>query len=174
MPLTSTITDYDAEWPRLYREEVERLTPVFEGTLIAIHHIGSTAIPGLLAKPEIDMLAVVPSVDSADRWAVRLDRLGYTRGGDLSSGHLFFKRSLNGVRTHKLHVCRRQHFQIDSMLKFRDQLRTCDDLRRQYGLLKRKLERENSEGIGEYLAGKAPFIRAVLASIEPAEGRTEP
>ena len=57
MPLTRIITSYESEWPRRYDEEVERLRPLFGDALTEIHHVGSTAIPELSAKPEIDILA---------------------------------------------------------------------------------------------------------------------
>ena len=169
MPLTSTITAYDAEWPRKYNEELERLRPIFGDALRAIHHVGSTAVPGLSAKPEIDILVVVSDLKMADEWTIGLTRLGYRRGGDLSAGHQFYKRDIDGVRTHKIHVCREPHPQIEKMLKFRDHLRSHSDLRERYQALKLKLEEENTRGIGEYLEGKAPFVEEVLSAIEASE-----
>ncbi|TIS72125.1 MAG: GrpB family protein, partial [Mesorhizobium sp.] len=59
MPLTSSIQTYDPKWPQKYADEAERLTPIFGSALMEIRHVGSTAVPGLAAKPEIDVLAVV-------------------------------------------------------------------------------------------------------------------
>ena len=166
MPLTSTITPYDREWPDRYREEAEKIAPVFGDALDMIHHVGSTAIPGLAAKPEIDILVVVGDVSSADVWNDELAEYGYTPGGDLSPGHLFYKRNVNGVRTHKIHVCVDGHLQINAMLGFRDHLRLHPDVRKRYETLKLKLEAENTQGIGEYLEGKASFIEKVLSMID--------
>ncbi|WP_311977463.1 GrpB family protein [Bradyrhizobium diversitatis] len=102
MPLTSPIKSYDPTWPQQYAAEEARLKPVFGSGLIGIHHVGSTAVPGLAAKAEIDVLAVVWSDDSLDDWSRSLTRLGYRRGGDLSPGHHFFKRDVGDIRTHKL------------------------------------------------------------------------
>ena len=167
MALTSSIQAYDPSWPGMYAAETARLTPVLGSALVEMHHVGSTAVPDLAAKPEIDILAVVDTVDVPELWVKGFEALGYRRGGDLSAGHRFFKRDLNGVRTHKLHVCDPGHPSIVDMLKFRDHLRRNSVDRGRYQALKLRLERENTGGIGQYLASKAPFIDSVVAGIEP-------
>lgn len=158
MTLTSAITDYDRRWPRLFSEEAERLRPIFADACIDIHHVGSTAVVGLAAKPEIDILVVVSSVSGLDCWQADLSGLGYGRGGDLMKGHHFFKRDIGKIRTHKLHICASGHSQIRRMLGIRDHLRSNATDRQTYAELKLRLERENSTGIAEYLKGKAPFL----------------
>lgn len=165
MALTSSISDYDPAWPQHYAGAAERLMPVFGPDLIAMHHVGSTAVPHLSAKPEIDILAVVEAVDAPEAWASGLASLGYRRGGDLFAGHLFFKRDVDGVRTHKLHLCARGHPSAARMLAFRDHLRTHPEDRLAYEALKRQLEREETGGIAEYLARKRPYIDALLDRI---------
>ncbi|MEQ1906431.1 MAG: GrpB family protein [Pirellulaceae bacterium] len=162
MPLTSKIRFYDPEWPCRFDEEAARLRSIFGGNLIALHHVGSTAVPGLAAKPEIDILVVVNSLESCDHWTAQLHDLGYMRGKDLSLGHLFYRRNVHGLRTHKIHVCVEGHAQVQAMLRFRDLLIADQHLREQYQTLKFKLERENTNGIGEYLERKEPFILAAL------------
>jgi GrpB-like predicted nucleotidyltransferase (UPF0157 family) len=164
--LTSSIEPYDPRWPQKYADEAERLGPIFGSALVKMYHVGSTAVPELSAKPEIDILAVVNVDDVPDAWTRLLQNLGYRQGGDLSPGHHFFKRDVSGVRTHKLHVCRDGHSTIAEMLKFRDHLRQSPADRLRYEELKLKLERENTEGIREYLAAKKPFIRSVLADLD--------
>ncbi|HCF2413669.1 GrpB family protein [Pseudomonas paraeruginosa] len=163
MVLTSTITLYDERWPIRFQVARAQIAGAFGDELLAIHHVGSTAVPGLAAKPEIDLLVVV----SAQRDEVRRDEalrdLGYVRGSDLSAGHHFHRRDVDGVRTHKIHVCTEGHAQIDRMLRFRDLLRKDSLLHQRYQDLKLALEAENTGGIGEYLAGKAPFIDSVMA-----------
>lgn len=163
MTLTSAIEPYDPAWPRRYAQEAGRLGRVFVPSLLEIHHVGSTAVPQLSAKPEIDILAVVNVADVPDEWLSALRALGYRRGGDLSVGHHFFKRDVDGARTHKLHVCREGHPAIDRMLKFRDHLRRHPEDRLKYQELKLKLERENRDGITQYLDAKAPFISSIVA-----------
>ena len=162
MALTSKITPYNADWPNQYRVEVSKLAPVFGSALVDIHHVGSTAIPGLAAKPEIDVLAVVENITHVEDWTDALTLQGYRRGGDLSDGHLFFKRDVDGVRTHKLHLCISGHPKIGEMLGFRDFLRLNREVRDEYQALKLRLERDNTAGIAQYLKGKEPFIRSIL------------
>lgn len=165
MALTSSITSYDPNWPQLYLEAATRLAPIFSARLVGMHHVGSTAVLGLAGKPEIDVLAIVDTSDTPTSWVVRFTDLGYRRGGDLSPGHRFFKRDVDGVRTHKAHICTVGHQSIARMLHFRDHLRSHPEDRARYESLKRRLERENEGGISEYLAGKRPFIEEILARI---------
>ena len=166
MPLTSSIVPYDPQWPKRFEEEAARLTRVFGSALVEIHHVGSTAVPELSAKPEIDVLAVVNDSNISMASHRSLQHIGYRRGGDLSAGHLFFKRDVDGVRTHKIHVCLEGHPKISEMLKFRDHLRANRETRLQYQSLKIKLEKTNIRGITEYLEGKGPFIESVLSDID--------
>ncbi len=158
MTLTSSITDYNQIWPRLFSDEAERLRLIFGDACIDIHHVGSTAVEGLAAKPEIDILVVVSHANNLNDWQANLAGLGYRRGGDLMTGHHFFKRDVGKVRTHKIHVCVSDHSQISRMLGIRDHLRRNAADRRAYAELKLRLERENQTGIAEYLMGKAAFL----------------
>lgn len=134
----------------------------FGNELGEIHHVGSTAVAGLAAKPEIDLLVEVSEHRSQAARDASMQALGYVRGTDLSIGHHFYRRDVDGVRTHKVHVCVSGHWQIERMLRFRNLLRDDPVVRRQYQDLKLQLEADNREGIGEYLARKAPFIDALM------------
>lgn len=163
MPLTSTIAKYDPAWPCKYDEEAQKLIPIFGEEFIEIHHVGSTAIPELAAKPEIDILVIVAATTMSERWTAEVLRYGYSRGRDLSPGHLFYKRDVEGIRSHKIHVCERDHSKIDEMLIFRDYLRSNKTVRDQYQQLKLELEQKNTAGIAQYLEAKEPFILRTLA-----------
>lgn len=166
MPLTSPIRPYDPRWPKQYAKEEARLRPIFGSALLEMHHVGSTAVPELAAKGEIDILAVIIVTGAVEEWSGPFGKLGYRRGGDLSPGHHFFKREVAGVRTHKFHICREGHVQIARMLLFREHLRQHPVDRMRYQELKLKLERENTGGIQEYLAAKEPFINEILARLD--------
>lgn len=160
MALTSRISEYDNQWPRMFDAEKTRLEGALGAKAVEIHHAGSTAVPGLAAKPEIDLLVVVSDHEGEARVDQAMAALGYIRGKNLSEGHHFYRRDVGGVRTHKVHVCLLGHWQISRML-FRDMLRQ-DDLRQEYQNLKLELASANEHGIKEYLARKAPFIDAVV------------
>jgi len=166
MALTSSITEYDDRWPMQFDREAKRLCPVFESALVGIHHVGSTAVVGLSAKPEIDVLVTVANTIFLDRWKRALDGLGYKPGKDLQAGHHFFKRDVDGVRTHKLHVCQNEHPQIQRMLGIRDHLRENREDRIAYQNLKLHLEQENEHGIAEYIEGKAPFLDSLFHKVQ--------
>ncbi|XXD10106.1 GrpB family protein [Klebsiella sp. R445] len=162
MTLTSKITLYNPNWPGMFVAERNRIAFIFGDHLVAIHHVGSTAIPGLAAKPEIDLLVEVSIFTNAARVDTLMGGFGYIRGCDLSAGHHFYRKDIDGIRTHKVHVCESGHKDISSMLSFRDILRQDVELKSRYQALKFKLEAENTSGIKEYLAHKMPFIEAVL------------
>lgn len=167
--LTSTIVSYDSKWIDQYAREIPELEVVFGRALIELHHVGSTAVPGLSAKPEIDILAIVDDLSAVDCWTSDLSQLGYKRGGNLSSGHMFYKCDSGGVRTKKVHVCLQGHEQIARMLTFRDCLRSHREVLLQYQELKLSLEKSNTKGISEYVEGKTQLIQNILAhrSLKP-------
>lgn len=162
MALTSKIRDYDPSWPQQFALECLRVGPIFGDKLRNIEHVGSTAVPGLAAKPEIDILVEISDDADIDFYCSHMGAIGYRRGGDLSVGHRFFKKDVDGIRTHKVHVLTSGHRQIERMLRFRDLLRADPRIRLQYQELKYRLEAENREGIAQYLAQKAPFIDRLL------------
>jgi GrpB-like predicted nucleotidyltransferase (UPF0157 family) len=162
MALTSKITTYNPEWPQRYEADKVLLASAFGDELIAMHHVGSTAVPQLAAKPEIDVLIEVSEHrNEAVRDEVLL-KLGYVRGSDLSQGHHFYRRNVGEVRTHKIHICRCGHPSVIQMLTFRDLLRSDASLRQRYQDLKIELEATNTGGMAEYLEKKGPFILAAL------------
>ena len=160
MPLTNKLSPHNPAWFQHYEDEAEALKFLVGDKFCDIHHVGSTAVAGLVAKPEIDILIVVS--EETD-YSILFSNLGYQRGGDLSPGHQFYKKDFQGVRTHKVHVCTLGHCSIRNFLLFRDYLRTHPVTRDEYGRLKLKLEAQNTGGIQEYLHAKAGFIQDVLA-----------
>ncbi|MBC7211130.1 MAG: GrpB family protein [Pseudomonas sp.] len=165
MALTSKITTYNPEWPQRYEADKMLLVSAFGDELIAMHHVGSTAVPQLAAKPEIDVLIEVSEhCNAAARDEVLLS-LGYVRGSDLSEGHHFYRRNIGEVRTHKVHICTCGHPSIIQMLTFRELLRNDASLRQRYQDLKIELEATNTGGMAEYLEKKGPFIITALLEV---------
>nr|WP_314484620.1 GrpB family protein [uncultured Pseudomonas sp.] len=162
MPLTSKITPYNPDWPERFESSKSLIASAFDDQLIDIHHVGSTAVPGLAAKPEIDILIEVQGHVNASAPDAVLMNLGYARGSDLSDGHHFYRRNVGETRTHKLHICTSGHVSITQMLVFRDLLRHSPELRQRYEALKLQLEASNKNGMAEYLTKKAPFIIGAL------------
>jgi len=150
------IVEYEPSWPAFYIAERERLTALLPG--IRIHHIGSTAVPGLAAKPVIDMIALVDDLEA--NIAAAVQRAGYELPARFNV-NLAHRRFLcypaASYRTHHLHLVDERE-DMDRCLRFRDSLRGDPKLAAEYASLKRALAarfREDREG---YTKAKSTFI----------------
>lgn len=164
------IVPYDPEWPRLFIEEKEYLLEFLPRELIGrIEHFGSTAVPGLAAKPIVDMLVEVTSLEEARRRIVPiLESLGYdyfwrpTWGDDTPPFYAWFiKRDSRGKRTHHIHMVE-SHFEHWERLLFRDYLAKHPDVAGEYQRLKIRLAAEHPSDRVAYTKGKTDFIARVM------------
>lgn len=132
-------------------------------TDLALHHIGSTAVPGILAKPIIDMLGETPSLLAFDQSTSRLEEIGYeTMGAYGIEGRLYFrKNAADGTRTHHLHVYEAGASHIARHLGFRDYLIAFPERAAAYSALKAQIISVGSQGRATYQEAKAAFV-AVL------------
>ena len=164
MALTSKLESYNPSWPNLYAEESATLLPLFGDDLSAIHHVGSTAIPGMKAKPEIDILVVLRERADFSSYFSVIELKGYRFRGEEpgAPGHWYFSKDQENRRTHKLHLCGPAHPCVSDQLLFRDFLIANPDRATEYAELKSTLEKTNSNGMMEYLEKKAPFILETL------------
>lgn len=167
------LVDYSKAWPRLFAEEAARLRSVFGGELLELHHVGSTSIPGIKAKPIIDTLAVVKDIGIVQSFDEPLIKLGYRPRGECldnpapgTPGRFYFSKDSGGLRTHQLHVCQKGHFEIDRILAFRDFLKTHADRADAYSRLKERVVEQNRYDIVGYIKGKEEFIKTVIARAE--------
>ena len=156
-------TPYDPHWPNVYAKEAERLSEALSGTLCAMHHIGSTSAPGLIAKPVIDMLGEARNLAAIDACAPALADLGYlARGENGIPGRRFFeKRNATGKRSHHLHVFASGAGEIGRHLAFRDRLRADPALIADYAALKLAILAAGIERRDDYQQAKADFIARV-------------
>ena len=98
------VVAYDPKWPELFQIESEALAAVLGDEILRVHHIGSTAVPGLAAKPIIDILLEVKDVNTLDEYNAAMERLGYTARGEYGvPGRRFFLKGLHN-RTHHVHA----------------------------------------------------------------------
>jgi GrpB-like predicted nucleotidyltransferase (UPF0157 family) len=160
------IVEYDPRWPALYEAEGARVREALGEMVQRIEHIGSTAVPGLDAKPIIDIQLAVESVDEAQRLAVApLEAIGYTYWAFRSHGeHLVLVRGLppNGPRTHHLHIVSVESADWECVL-FRDYLRAHPDEAARYTALKRDLAVRFRADREAYTAGKTEFVQRITA-----------
>ncbi|HEY7396615.1 MAG TPA: GrpB family protein [Gemmatimonadaceae bacterium] len=136
------LAEYDPAWTHAFSREAERIRPVFGALLVELHHIGSPAVPGLRAKPVIDMLAVVSDVRALDKQTKGFEALGYEAMGEFGLlGRRYFRRDdPAGVRTHQVHAYAVESSgEIERHLNFRDYIRQHPDVARAYSDLKQAL-----------------------------------
>src|SRR5215510_6451868 len=146
MVRTIEVVQYDVAWTAAFNQEAVALSGVFGDALVAIHHIGSTSIPGLLAKPIIDILVVLKETQTIDRFSVAMEQLRYRVRGECldaevpgTPGRFYFSKDTDGVRTHQVHACAVGHPEVADKLAFRDFLRAHPECASDYGSLKRRL-----------------------------------
>ena len=117
------VVPHDSRWAGEYLKEAERIKHVFGEELLEIHHIGSTAIPGIYAKPIIDFLVGVKDILRVDSFNPAMEKLGYQAYGEFGiSGRRYFPKGLI-VRTYQIHVFQSGDPQIARHLNFRDYMR---------------------------------------------------
>jgi GrpB-like predicted nucleotidyltransferase (UPF0157 family) len=156
--------EYSAEWPILFERAAERLRELAGDLFVEIHHIGSTAVPGLAAKPIIDLLPVVRSLDAVDRRTNDLVEAGYGAWGECGlAGRRYFTRDEGGYRTQNIHMYQTGDPAIERHLAFRDLLRADAAARMEYEQLKREVYRLNPNDIEAYNLGKDHWIRQMQA-----------
>ena len=177
-PITDAIVvvPYDSGWPARFRIESQLLHIALAAVNPAIEHIGSTSVPGLAAKPIIDMLVGVPSLSAFESQSQRLAVFGYQYIPEYERAlpeRRFFKRVVNGVRTHHVHVVEHGGVYWKRYLKFRNSLRDDGWMAARYAELKRRLALRYSFDRDAYTNGKTGFVEAVLA-MPPRSGSQAP
>ena len=162
MPRTIDVVPYDPAWPEKYEQEARLITQLFTDLLVSIHHIGSTAIPGIQAKPVIDILVVVQNIDQVDDFNPAMIQLGYTPRGEYGiPGRRYFKKDAQGFRSHHVHVYPQGHKNIALHLNFRDYLRAHHEKAQAYSKLKEKLAQQFREDSQGYTEAKTDFIEGI-------------
>lgn len=155
------VAPYDPSWPTQFTAEAECIRAALGGVAVAVHHIGSTAIPGILAKPIIDILLEVDDIPTLDAYSSALAGLGYEAKGEFGiPGRRYFrKQSTAGVRTHQIHAFERGSPASERHLAFRDYLIGQPTIAQAYSLLKQRLAASHPDDIEAYMDGKDSFIK---------------
>ena len=162
-----TLVPYDPHWPSLFDAERELLVRLLPTQFLDIQHFGSTAIPGMLAKPIIDLLAGVESMAVADSLVEPLLNSGYTTSAEFNATLIdrrWFMRWANGRRTHHLHIVVFGGDEWRRRLRFRDMLRTDTELAHRYALLKKELAAQHSIDREAYTRAKSEFVLSVVGN----------
>ncbi|STO06886.1 MULTISPECIES: GrpB family protein [Exiguobacterium] len=152
------VVPYDPTWVARFEEEAGRLSRLFEGTVLAIHHIGSTSVPGLEAKPIIDIMPVVRAIEQVDELSGHMEALGYRSFGEHGIPRRRFFAKGDDVRTFHVHVFEAGDDGVTRHLAFREYLKAFPDVRAEYGDLKRTLAEQHPTDIESYIQGKQEWV----------------
>ncbi|HOZ32301.1 MAG TPA: GrpB family protein [Tabrizicola sp.] len=158
--MTLFVVPHDPEWPQDFESETLIIDEALGEAAIVLHHIGSTAISGILAKPIIDMLGVVQDIDAFGHKSAVLRGIGYEAMGAYGiEGRLYFRKlDAAGCRTHHLHVYETGSRHIERHLAFRDYLRSNPRKAAEYSGLKARITSGSEVSWQEYMDAKDPFI----------------
>jgi GrpB-like predicted nucleotidyltransferase (UPF0157 family) len=164
---------YDPSWPSRFLEEQALLAKALKPWLVAqIDHVGSTAVPGLAAKPVIDIAAPVASLEDSRAAIEAVRQMGYHYYPHKPEQMHWFCKPAPAVRTHHLHIVAHGSAAWTDRLAFRDALRADAVLAAQYAGLKLRLAAEYRSDREAYGAAKAPFIQAALSRGSRGSGST--
>ncbi|GHH41432.1 GrpB family protein [Lentzea cavernae] len=162
-PLNASVVlrDYDPQWPRWYAVEEAKIRAALGDVVVRLEHVGSTSVPGLAAKPLIDILLVVPDSSDEDAYVPALVAAGY-----------FFRLRERGWHEHRLfkgtepdvnlHVFSPRSEELDRMLAFRDRLRSHPADREEYERTKRELAARTWERVQDYADAKTRVVERII------------
>jgi GrpB-like predicted nucleotidyltransferase (UPF0157 family) len=157
------LVPYDLSWPELFAAESERIRVALDDVPLEIEHVGSTAIPGLSAKPILDLLGGYPAGAKVADYIEAITSAGYRHRGEQGiAGRELFRRG--DPRAYHLHLAVKDGMFWREHLAFRDTLRLRPDLRDAYAALKLQLATKYTFDREAYIEGKTEFVRGVLAS----------
>lgn len=170
MPRYIEVSEYQHDWPAQFKVESDLIRGVFGLAVESIHHIGSTSVPNLHAKPVIDILVVVKLDTQIENFYPGMAELGYDCRGEClnapipgTPGRYYFSKDVNGKRHSHVHVCHAGHFQIDELLALRDYLRTHPGAAQEYGTLKSNLAQQFAYDNHRYMKGKDAHIKQLIS-----------
>ena len=158
------IVDYDPIWPRVFAYEAEAILEVCRTWITAVHHIGSTSVPGLAAKPVLDIVPVAATPVMCAGSITGMTELGYRQWGENGiPGRFYFDKIVDGRTVVHAHMFPSDHPDVRNHLRFRDYLKTHPDAARDYEALKRELASKQRGDRQAYTEAKAVFIDGILA-----------
>jgi GrpB-like predicted nucleotidyltransferase (UPF0157 family) len=173
------LADYDPHWPQLFEDERARLQAAIGERVADIQHVGSTSIPGIAAKPIIDIAVHLRSLIDALYCITPLTELGYECLGEFGiPDRIYFRKptdsplpgqSHDGLgRTHQIHMYVQDHDQYEKQIVFRDYLRAHSSAAADYEALKRDLAQKHAGDIEAYALAKSEFVLDILARARAA------
>lgn len=158
------VAEYDPQWASMFETEANLIKEILQENLVEIHHIGSTAVEGLSAKPIIDIMPVVKSLETVDTVSSKFEEIGYEYLGEFGIKGRRYLRKGGDERTHQIHIfAEGDTNNINRHLAFRNYMRTHPKERAQYSALKKELAQKFPYDIDGYCDGKEAFIKCIEA-----------
>ncbi len=152
------VVPYNIEWPQMFEKEAQLIKSALGDNCIRVHHIGSTAVPKLAAKPIIDILPVVKDILCVDQSVTAMENLHYRSLGEHG---IPFRRFFTKEQTFHVHVYEQENSEIERHLKFRDWMRTHECDRELYAELKTRLALKFANDRAQYISGKEQFVATI-------------
>jgi GrpB-like predicted nucleotidyltransferase (UPF0157 family) len=155
------VVSHNPQWRDAFEAEAKHVAAALGENVVAIHHIGSTAIPNIYAKPVIDLLVEVRDITEVDGRSSVMESFGYEVMGEYGiSGRRYFRKDdQEGIRTHNIHAFEAASAEVERHLAFRDYMIAHPVDAQRYSELKRRLAEEHPQSIDGYMDGKDGFIK---------------
>jgi GrpB-like predicted nucleotidyltransferase (UPF0157 family) len=155
------VVPHNPRWRDAFEAEAKRVAVALGGNVAAIHHIGSTAIPNIYAKPVVDLLVEVRDITEVDGQSSAMQSLGYEVMGEYGiPGRRYFRKDTHeGIRTHNIHAFEAGSAEVERHLAFRDYMVAHPADAQRYSELKRRLAEEHPQSMDGYMDGKDGFIK---------------
>ncbi|MBM7584431.1 GrpB-like predicted nucleotidyltransferase (UPF0157 family) [Bacillus pakistanensis] len=156
------VLSYQTEWKVRYQNEKKKIRNLLKNVPITTHHIGSTSVEGLAAKPIIDILVELPTLESLNPFIDEFVEEGYVfKGENGIPKRRYFQFEKDGTRLVHLHMYQKGNDEIHRHIAFRDYLREFPNEAKQYGEIKQQLAKQFPSDIAAYINGKHEFVKAM-------------
>ncbi|MEM9722884.1 MAG: GrpB family protein [Bacteroidota bacterium] len=152
------VVPYNPHWPASFEVEALELKQILGKNLEKVHHIGSTAVPDLMAKPIIDIMLEVSDLDALDAKNTEMEVFGYEVLGEYGIPRRRYFRKGGDNRTHQIHAFPSGDIHVTRHVAFREYLIAHEDIAREYGKLKLEIAQQCNNDIEKYCDGKDPFV----------------
>jgi len=157
------VCPYNEKWALMFSEEAKKLQQIFKTEMIDIHHIGSTSVPQLKAKPILDIMPVVKDINIVDKYNGDMRSIGYEPKGENGIPERRYFEKGGDNRSHHVHIYQIGNDEIKRHLAFRDYLREHPVEKKNYGEVKVKLAKQFPYDIKSYINGKDHLIKEIEA-----------
>jgi len=157
------VVPHDPRWRDEFEAEAKHVAAALGDNVVAVHHIGSTAIPNIYAKPVVDLLIEVRDITEVDGRSSAMESLGYEVMGEYGiPGRRYFRKDdREGIRTHQIHAFEAGSAEAGRHLAFRDYMIAHPVDAQRYSDLKRRLAEEHPQSFDGYMDGKDGFIKEI-------------